>query len=119
MIVSTLLSCVVLAASVPVEDPPAAPPDLKAYQEAKAKVGRDADAQVKLALWCEAHGLTAERIKHLTLATLIDPSHVGARGLLGLINYQGKWQRPDQVSRDVSTNPARQGAGGGVHAAAC
>ena len=29
-------------------------------------MGHDlADAHVKLALWCEAHGLTAERIKHL------------------------------------------------------
>jgi hypothetical protein len=87
---------------------PIAPADLKAYQEAKAKAGRDADAQVKLALWCEAHGLAAERIKHLVLATLIDPSHAAARGLLGLISYQGKWQRPDQVSHDAVGDPARK-----------
>ena len=65
-------------------------------------------AQVKLALWCEEHGLTAERIKHLTLATLIEPSHAAARGLLGLISYQGKWQRPDDVGRDAATDPARK-----------
>ena len=65
-------------------------------------------AQVKLALWCEEHGLTAERIKHLTLATLIEPSHAAARGLLGLIFYQGKWQRPDDVVRDAVTDPARK-----------
>ena len=55
-------------------DQAAAKADLSAYEAAKAKVGRDADAHVKLALWCEAHGLTAERIKHLMLATLINPS---------------------------------------------
>ena len=89
-------------------DQPPAASDLQAYREAKATAGRDAEAQVKLALWCEAHGLTAERIKHLTLATLIDPSHAAARGLLGLIAYQGKWQRPDDVSREVGDDPARK-----------
>src|SRR6516165_5937598 len=108
MIASILLSGVVLAAAIYAGDPPAAPTDLKTYQEAKSKVGRDADAQVKLALWCEAHNLMAERIKHLTLATLIDPSHAAARGLLGLIAYQGKWQRPERVSHDASTDPARK-----------
>ena len=108
MITSLLLAGAVLAAVAATGDPAAAPPDLKAYQEASSKAGRDADAQVKLALWCEAHGLTAERIKHLTLATLIDPSHATARGLLGLIFYQGKWQHPDQVSHEVATDPARK-----------
>ena len=34
-------------------------------EAALAQVGRDADAHVRLALWCEAHGLSAERLKHL------------------------------------------------------
>ena len=42
---------------------------------AKAKAGQTADAQVKLALWCEAHGLTAERTRHLALAILSDPTN--------------------------------------------
>ena len=93
MVSSLLLVCMLRAASVPsVEEPPRSPPDMAAYQAAKAQAGRDADAQVKLALWCEAHGLSAERIKHLTLATLLDPSNAAARGLLGLVAYQGKWQ---------------------------
>ncbi len=117
MITLILLASGVLAASVAAEDPPTTSPDLEAYQQAKATVGPDAEAQVKLALWCEEHGLTAERIKHLTLATLIDPSHAAARGLLGLISYQGKWQRPDQVSRDAIDRPRPQGALAGVYAA--
>ena len=50
----------------------------------------------------------AERIKHLALATLSDPGNAAARGLLGLVLYQGKWQRPDDVSRQAQDDPARQ-----------
>jgi hypothetical protein len=82
--------------------------DLAAYQAAKAKVGHGADAHVKLALWCEAHGLTAERLRHLTLAVLWDPGNALARGLLGMVSYHGKWQRPDQLSREVGDDPARK-----------
>ena len=53
--------------------------DLTGYQ-ARKKAGRDAKAQVRLALWCEAHGLTAERLKHLSLAVLYDPANALARG---------------------------------------
>jgi hypothetical protein len=63
---------------------------------------------VKLALWCEAHGLVAERLKHLTLATLIDPAGAAARGLLGLVQHRGKWARPEEVSRSVRDDPTRK-----------
>ncbi len=109
MITSILLAGSLLGtAAAAAADPPPDAPRLQAYQEAKAKVGHDPDSQVRLALWCEAHGLTAERIKHLTLATLLDPANTAARGLLGLISYQGKWQHPDEVSRQAREDPARQ-----------
>ncbi|MGO9468442.1 MAG: HEAT repeat domain-containing protein [Isosphaeraceae bacterium] len=85
-----------------------APSDLAAYQAAQKAAGRDANAQVRLALWCEAHGLTAERVKHLGLAVLSDPSNMLARGLLGLVDYQGKWQRPDEISKAVQDDPQRK-----------
>ncbi len=108
--VSVLLLC---CAFLPADDPARsdgqpAQPNLAAYQEAASRVGHDADAQVKLALWCEAHGFSAERIKHLALATLSDPTNAAARGLLGLVLYQGKWQRPDDLSRQARDDPARQ-----------
>ena len=71
----------------------------EAYREAKAAAGPGADAQVRLALWCEAHGLEAERIRHLGIAVLTDPTNATARGLLGLVEYRGKWSRPDDVAR--------------------
>ena len=42
-----------------------APADLAAYTVAKSKVRHDSDAHVRLAVWCESHGLSAERMKHL------------------------------------------------------
>jgi len=84
----------------------AAKPAIEAYQAAQAKAGPNAADQVRLALWCEAHGLSAERIKHLALAVVYDPSHALARGLSGLVAYQGEWKKPDQVSRAVQDDPA-------------
>ncbi len=76
----------------------------KAYDEARAAAGRDADSQVKLALWCEANGLVAERVKHLAVAVLTDPTHATARGLMGLVEYRGKWSRPDLVAEQVRSD---------------
>ena len=101
--VACLLGLVLVAA-----DPGADPADdLKAYDEARAKVGHDADAHVRLALWCEARGLSAERLKHLTLAVLNRPEHPLARGLLGLVSFGGKWQRPEAVGEKVRSDAGR------------
>ena len=78
---------------------------MAAYEVARTKVGREADAHVKLALWCEAHGLDAERVRHLSLAILIDPNHAAARGLLGLVANGGKWQKPTDVGKQIASNP--------------
>ncbi len=67
----------------------------------KAAAGRDAGAQVRLALWCEAHGLERERVRHLAVAVLADPSNAMARGLMGLVEYGGKWRRPEAVAEAV------------------
>ena len=84
------------------------PTDRSTYEAAKKEAGRDAKAHVRLALWCEAHGMSAERMKHLAMAVLYDPSNGLARGLMGLVAYQGKWERPDEVSRQVQDDPKRK-----------
>ncbi|HKI16869.1 MAG TPA: hypothetical protein VKA15_03275, partial [Isosphaeraceae bacterium] len=107
---TVLLWCALLAAG-PEGDQPSAPlalADRAAYETAAAKAGRDPDAQVRLALWCEAHGLTAERVKHLGLAVLADPANTLAHALLGLVEYQGKWQCPDEISKAVQDDPDRK-----------
>jgi tetratricopeptide (TPR) repeat protein len=82
--------------------------DLSGYQQAQKEAGRDAKAHVRLALWCEQNGLDAERMKHLATAVLYDPSNGLARGLMGLVAYQGKWKRPDDVSQQVQDDPRRK-----------
>ena len=79
--------------------------DLDGYKAAAEKVGRNAEAHVKLALWCEAHGLKAEELKHLALAVLINPKDAAARGLLGLVAYRGRWLRPEAVGDRVKADP--------------
>jgi Pretoxin HINT domain len=73
------------------------PSDLKSYDAIQAKAGRDPAAQVKLALWCEAHGLSPQRVRHLARAVLLDPANVTARGLLGLISFRGEWLSPERA----------------------
>jgi len=76
------------------------------YQQAKAAAGRTPADQIRLALWCEAHGLTAERLRHLALAALADPTNATARGLAGLVARDGRWVAPDAIARTVRTDPA-------------
>ena len=111
--VSTLLVCCALLGADPSESATKsrpAPADLAAYTVAKSKVGRDADAHVRLAVWCESHGLSAERMKHLALAVLIDPSHSLARGLMGMVAYQGKWSRAEVAGTLIENDPAYRDA---------
>jgi hypothetical protein len=96
--------CAALIAGTPTSDP-ASPPDAAAtYREAREKAGRSPEEQVKLALWCEAHGLTTERLHHLTLAILTDPTNATARGLMGLVLHEGRWRRPEAVTDKVKAD---------------
>jgi Pretoxin HINT domain len=97
--------CAGLIGTILVADSPP-PSDLKqSYEEAKAKVGRSPEEQVKLALWCESHGLTTQKLHHLTLAILADPKNVAARGLMGLVAYNGRWLRPEVVADKAKADP--------------
>ena len=109
--IRTILMCCALIGSEGADEkktPAATSTDRAAYQAAQSKAGRDPDAHIRLALWCEAHGLIAERIKHLSLAVLYDPSNTLARGLMGLVAYHGKWDRPDLIARQIQNDPAHQ-----------
>src|SRR4051794_11063694 len=95
-----LLFCTGALSTLP-PDQVASPQDLAAYEAARDDVRRDPKAHVELALWCEARGLKAERLKRLALAVLLDPKNATARGLMGLVAYHGRWQRPDAVAEKV------------------
>jgi Pretoxin HINT domain len=108
MISAILLSCAIVVGSSAQTGAPPDRSDLETYKAAASQAGRDPDAHVKLALWCEAHGLSAERTRQLALAVLRDPSHALARGLLGMVAHEGKWQRPEQVSRSTREDRDRE-----------
>jgi hypothetical protein len=81
--------------------------DLKTYAALKVKAGKDPQSQVKLALWCEAHGLDPERLKHLAQAVLTDPQNVTARGLLGLLAFAGRWESPERIRERITGDADR------------
>jgi len=104
MVCSLLVGIALLCAGPSESQDAAVSPDIAQYEVARAGVGRDPDGHVRLALWCEAHGLKAERAKHLALAVLHDPTNTMARGLLGLVAYGGRWQRPEAVGSKVQAD---------------
>ncbi len=94
-----LLSCALLGSDqAPSRAGPAPNADLETYQAIQAKAGRDPAAHIRMALWCEQHGLKAERMKHLALAILKDPQNAMARGLMGLLPNGDRWETPEAVS---------------------
>ena len=97
---------IVLGSSLMTAAPEAATPSPGEYEAARARAGHDPAAHVRLALWCEAHGLSSEKLKHLALAVLNDPKNATARGLLGLVAYRGQWQRPDTIADRARSDPA-------------
>ena len=97
-----------VAEASPIPRNPMAP---SAYQILARRTGRDAAAQVELALWCERQGLETERLKHLMLAILNDPDHATARGLLGQVAFRGRWRRLDDLA-DVT--PRRHASHAGL-----
>ncbi len=107
MIQVILLCCVMLGdGGKPTET--ASATDRAAYEAAAAKAAKNPAAHVQLALWCEAHGMTAERVKHLNLAVSLAPANLLARGLLGLVAVQGRWVKPDQVEREIESDSKSQ-----------
>ena len=100
--VTLVVVCCGLLSALPAEAddarPPTSPPTRRPTRTPGPRSGRDADAHVRLALWCEAHGLHAERLKHLAIAALIEPGHATARGLMGLVAHAGGWKRPEAVA---------------------
>src|SRR5215468_1786814 len=103
-IILVCLGLVVVGEGAPAAEE--APADVAAYEAAAGKAGRDARAHVRLALWCESHGMTAERMKHLAMAVMYDPSNALARGLLGLVAHEGKWGRPAEIGKRIKDDPA-------------
>ena len=79
------------------------------YEAAREKASGSAGSQVKLALWCEAHGLLKERAQHLSMAIALDPVNVLARAIQGQVAYRGGWDSADSVAQQIPNDPAERG----------
>ncbi len=97
-----LLSCWLLMV-VPGDSP--TPEELSAYESAAAKAGRDVVAHIRLASWCELHGMHVERHKHLGIALELAPDNPAVHGLLGQVSDGGEWRMPQAVVEDYKTDP--------------
>jgi hypothetical protein len=104
MFAPVVLACSLVFAEVPTPDPAEL---TETSSAATADAGRDADSHVRLALQCERQGMTSERLRHLVMAVLIEPSHAVARGLMGMVQVDGRWRRPDQ-SATLAQSDAEQ-----------
>jgi tetratricopeptide (TPR) repeat protein len=80
--------------------------DLRSFEAAKVEAGKDPAKLVKLALWCEAHGLRDQRRAVLEEAVRLDPNNTAARGLLNQVSYQRRWETPEAVSQQVKDDEA-------------
>ncbi len=81
--------------------------DMQTYEALKLKAGHDPEGQVKLALWCEARGLNAERVRHLAAAVLSDPRNAAARGLLGQLEFNGQWESLERAEERIKADDSR------------
>jgi hypothetical protein len=97
-----LLSCWLLMV-VPGDSP--TPEERSAYESAAAKAGRDVVAHIRLASWCELHGMHVERHKHLGIALELAPDNPAVHGLLGQVSSGGEWRMPQAVVEDYKTDP--------------
>src|SRR5262249_39054972 len=88
-----------LSAAVP-GDSPTPDDEASAYEAAAAKAGRSASAHIRLASWCELHGMHVERHKHLGIALELEPENPAVHGLLGQVFEGGEWRTAQAVTED-------------------
>ncbi len=87
--------CCWLFLAVPGDSP--TPEELSAYQAAAAKAGENVSAHIRLASWCELHGMHLERHKHLGIALELAPDNAAVHGMLGQVFDGGEWRMPQAV----------------------
>jgi tetratricopeptide (TPR) repeat protein len=74
------------------------PEALAKYNELKEKAPRTVAAQLKLAAWCEEHGLKAEAYVHYAEVVRLDPKREAAWRKLGYKKYGNRWLTDAQIA---------------------
>ncbi|MFO0956412.1 MAG: Hint domain-containing protein [Isosphaeraceae bacterium] len=78
------------------------------YEQRKQAAKLDSASQVALALWCEQHGMNAERNRHLSLAALRDPDNPRIRSLMGQVKDGDGWRRAEEAAAGRAADPIRE-----------
>ncbi len=68
------------------------------YLDRRARTPDTADAQMKLAAWCDEKGLKDQAIAHYTAVTRFDPSRDAAWKHLGYKKQGSRWVKPEEVA---------------------
>jgi hypothetical protein len=95
----------ILAFAAPAQGP-LKPAEKKLYDTARAAAAGDAAKLTTLALWCESHGMDAERAELLAEAVKADPDHPLARGLQRQVEHDGRWETPEEAAARVKADGA-------------
>ena len=104
---SLLVVCFgLIAADDGVASPPKDSADRAAFEAAQAKAGHDAKAHVRLALWCESHGLDAERMKRWRWPSSMIPPTAWHGACWAWSPTRASGSRPDDISRRSRTTPS-------------
>jgi hypothetical protein len=83
---------------------------LARYRDKRAKTPATAEAQWKLALWCEENGLREEARAHLVAVTRLDPSREAAWKRLGYRKHGPRWVTDAQLTAERAEADAQKQA---------
>ena len=81
-----------------IQNDPAHQAIVKEYLDRRARTPDTAEAQMKLAAWCEEKGLKEQAIAHYTAVTRIDPSRDAAWKHLGYKKQGNRWVKPEEAA---------------------
>jgi hypothetical protein len=107
MVPAFLIGAVLFAAEPSAAGPPGGD-QTAAYSALRSQVGSSADANLRLALWCESHGLIGEAAEHLGRTVHADPDNSLARALQGMVRYEGRWTHPDAIAERARSDESLQ-----------
>ncbi len=80
---------------------------LAEYNACRARMRNSADSHLKIAIWCEEHGLKPEATAHLTVATQLDRGLEAAWKKLGYRKQGSRWITDLQLADEKAQSEAR------------
>ena len=83
-----------------IEKDPAYQDAIREYLDRRSRTPDKADAQLKLAAWCEQKGLKVQALTHYDQVIQLDPTRETAWKHLGYKKQGNRWVKPDQAAAE-------------------